>query len=322
MVKIINNIKKEICNLLKNGKTISEISRIVFNTNSTAKLNKYISENGIDISEYSSRYLFMNEQWLTKALYENKTILEICRKYNMPRTSVTRYAKKFGLYESKFTREKENKIIESYFENIDNARKAYWLGFIMADGNIYLYKDSNKIQFSLKIQKSDEKLIHNFANDIGFNQEKIRTGEAKRNDTITQYVELRSYNTTFCKNLMKYGICPQKTGREIIPKKIPYDLKKDFIRGFFDGDGHISKSSVEYCTASAKMIADMSTWFCLHDIFTTINYSKNNIFTVKISKKSVKRFLDIVYYNGCFGLERKTQEAKKIKESTYKSEIM
>lgn len=62
MVKIINNIKKEICNLLKNGKTISEISRIVFNTNSTAKLNKYISENGIDISEYSSRYLFMNEQ--------------------------------------------------------------------------------------------------------------------------------------------------------------------------------------------------------------------------------------------------------------------
>ena len=44
----------------------------------------------------------------------------------------------------------------------------------------------------LSFKKSDEKLIHNFANDIGFNQEKIRTGEAKRNDTITQYVELRS----------------------------------------------------------------------------------------------------------------------------------
>lgn len=45
---------------------------------------------------------------------------------------------------------------ESYFEVIDTEDKAYWLGFLYADGNIYYHKDKNgdrkggKVELSLK----------------------------------------------------------------------------------------------------------------------------------------------------------------------------
>lgn len=42
------------------------------------------------------------------------------------------------------------KINENYFENIDNKNKAYWLGFIAADGNVY----GNKL--SIELNSKDE----------------------------------------------------------------------------------------------------------------------------------------------------------------------
>lgn len=40
------------------------------------------------------------------------------------------------------------------------------------------------------------------------------------------------------KDLSKYGIIPNKTGKEIFPiDKIPYNMYPHFLRGFFDGDG-------------------------------------------------------------------------------------
>ena len=311
-----NDVKNNICKLLKSGKTLSEISRVIFNTNSTARINAFIAETGIDVSQYNDRYKYMNESWLKEELKNSSCIYDLCKKYNMPRTSVTRYAKKFGIYESKYTRKNKNEICEDYFNIIDNSHKAYWLGFIMADGNMYRYKDSDRLQFSIKIQQNDKDLLYDFANDIGFDKDKIALKEALRNETKLYYAEIKSYNKNFCNNLIKHGICPNKTGKETFPKKIPHEFKKDFIRGFFDGDGHISKECTEYATTSPKMVADMSTWFCSHNIFTTMNYvEKTNIFAIRISKKSLKEFLNIVYYSGCFGLSRKVKEAEKIKES-------
>lgn len=55
---------------------------------------------------------------------------------------------------------KNREYNKSFFKNIDSANKAYWLGFIYADGNIA----NNSL--NIEIDYSDRYLLKRFANDI------------------------------------------------------------------------------------------------------------------------------------------------------------
>ena len=227
----------------------------------------------------------------------------------MPRTSVTRYAERYGLYERKFSRSKTNEVDETYFEKIDNANKAYWLGFIMADGNIYHRKDSDVVQFEIKIQQSDKELLEKFALDIGFPVEKISIGERVRKGNITKYSSIRSYNKNFCEGLIKHGIVDQKTGKEFFPK-MPIEFQRDFVRGFWDGDGCVSGDCL-VVSMSFKMISQLSIFFAERSIVTSVNYSITNsgkiLYSIRIPKAFLPEFKDLVYYDGCLGLKRKIE---------------
>ena len=152
-----------------------------------------------------------------------------------PRTCITRYAIKYGIYQKRFTRDKVNYVNEDYFNKINTSEKAYFLGFIMADGNMYL-RSNNKYQFSIKIKSSDKDILLKFAKAIEFNPEKITERNEERNGTITRCAEIKIYNQAFCNSLVNLGVVPRKTGKEYMPL-IPKELEKDFIRGYIDGDG-------------------------------------------------------------------------------------
>lgn len=307
--------KDKIINGLKEGKTLSEISKEYFGTNSTARINALIDSYGLNPSDYSDRYMYMNETWLREKLNELGSPTKVAEVYSMPRVSVSRYAQRFGLYSPKFSRRKKNSVDNSYFENIDTARKAYWLGFIMADGSIYHY-NNDKVQFEIKLQETDNRIIHDFAKDIGFPEDSIRVGVAKRKGTDCNFVAIRVYDKEFCENLMKHGIVDRKSGKEIIPNTVPTEFKKDFIRGFWDGDGSIKEHEISVCSTSFKIMSNLSSWFCHLSIHYTIEqHSNSNIFELKISRKSWKQFLDIVYCSGCFGLQRKVEIANKIRST-------
>ncbi len=51
---------------------------------------------------------------------------------------------------------------EDYFEIIDNEHKAYWLGFLYADG----YVNSQKSSFELRVQEKDLSHLEKFKKDI------------------------------------------------------------------------------------------------------------------------------------------------------------
>ena len=294
---------------LKQGKTISEISRELLNTNSTASINRIINRTGLKVWEYNPRYLFMNQDWLNAQLLIYKTPSAIAKHYGMPRSSVTRYAENFGLYNAKFKRTAKNAIDESYFDEIDNARKAYWLGFIMADGNIYHYKNSDKCSLEIKISQNDGYLLREFAKDIGFPIDKVKDGSSLRKGTECFYTSFRTYNKRVVESLSQYGIKDSKSGNECFPSNIPSDFKRDFIRGYFDGDGSISSNRIFVCSPSFKMISGLSKWFCFSNIaFTLDSVSKENgmmVYLLRISKRSWSKFGDTIYYSGCFGLDRK-----------------
>lgn len=308
-------IKQYIIDNLKQNKTLSEISKEIFNTSTTAKINNFINKHKIEIYKYSDIYLYMDKEWLRDKLKKFKTPNNICKEYNLPRTSVTRYAEKFGLYNKKFTRNAKNYINENYFKKIDTRKKAYWLGFFMADSSMYKYKNEDKLQFELKIKKEDRELLEELAKDIDFPLDKISDIDRYRNETLTHGSSLKTYNKTFCNNLIKHGIVENRSPIKHIPKIIKKYLIEDFVRGLWDGDGTITTNHVSISTISKQLINDLSKVFnsfkIKYYIYESITSGGYILYRLTISTKSYKDFKEIFYYDGCFGLKRKIKALNK-----------
>lgn len=124
---------------------------------------------------------------------------------------------------------------ESYFNNIDTADKAYFLGWLASDGNNY--PESGHVQ--LKINEKDIHILHIFLKYIsGNNVSKIRI--QKRTDGGNQAV-LKLSSVYMSKQLIKLGIVKAKSLILEFPteEQVPKHLLSHFIRGYFDGDGCI-----------------------------------------------------------------------------------
>lgn len=167
--------------------------------------------------------------------YTQKTIGEI---YGVSRRVIKRV-----LEESEIEiRQRTNKYQADYdiFETIDSPEKAYWLGFIAADGCNY-YREQNA-SIILNIHQKDIKHLEKFKDFCNTNAE-IKTYNA---------FEGFSSNTPMCKivlnskkmsqDLTNKGIIPNKS-LVLKPPKISENYYLPFILGYFDGDGSISKTS-------------------------------------------------------------------------------
>ena len=54
------------------------------------------------------------------------------------------------------------KFQENFFEIIDTQEKAYWLGFLFADGNVYKKRNS----YYIKLSVCDKEVVERFKQDI------------------------------------------------------------------------------------------------------------------------------------------------------------
>ena len=128
---------------------------------------------------------------------------------------------------------------DEIFENIDTEEKAYWLGFLYADG----YLDETRSALELSLQLSDKEHLDKFYKFVNC------TREVKL-DTYRCRTSLTSKK--LAKSLVKHG-CTQKKSFTITFPKISTSLLRHFVRGYFDGDGTItfgSKNDLKYSSAS------------------------------------------------------------------------
>lgn len=110
---------------------------------------------------------------------------------------------------------------EDYFEVIDSEDKAYWLGFIAADGYV------NKTGYlRVELAEKDKTHLEKLCLNLNYPIERIR----KREEKNTYYLHVFSVKLY---NSIKDIKNPQ------FAKTINKDLQKDFVRGFFDGDGSL-----------------------------------------------------------------------------------
>ena len=118
----------------------------------------------------------------------------------------------------------------NYFKVINTEEKAYWLGFIYADGCI---TSDIRQQLIIELCKQDRIILERFIDCINGNN-KIYENKYSYRLSICQ--------KDFTNNLLNKGVFPKKSLLLEFPSTdiIPTQLIRHFIRGYFDGDGCIS----------------------------------------------------------------------------------
>ena len=132
---------------------------------------------------------------------------------------------------------------DEYFSVIDNDEKAYWLGFIYADGYIYNRVRNNgrvDMRLELGLAATDAEHIHKFRYCIGTNKP-LQDKTAILNGKRFKSNRLTIYGKEFVGNLIDKGLYQNKSLSLVFPNtyQLPEKYYSSFIRGYFDGDGCI-----------------------------------------------------------------------------------
>lgn len=300
-----NNVKKRAADIYSECKPAAEISRIIGANEAT--IRKWLRDFGIEIKPGGAYSLKFDANIVSKIMeMYNRGINtpQIDRELHLKR-GISSYLLRKNNIELHHRGPKSMIGNENFFDVIDTEQKAYYLGWIMADGNISI----NNGQYSLKIHLAlhDKEIIDNFLIATeSRNKTKVKEGEHP-----SYYVSLTSVH--MCKKLMNFGVVPRKSGFEIFPEAIPEQLKHHFVRGIFDGDGIASIASKRSGFVGSKdMLLSILEVMGEENKWLIENKRNKNIFYFLGGKKFSKKLYNYLYNDATIWLSRKRKNLEKI----------
>ena len=140
---------------------------------------------------------------------------------------------------------------ENYFQELDSKDKAYFLGFIYADGFITKRSQGQSI---LGLTLAEIEPIDKFKKYIQTNK---KVGYYKKTNSYSNKsyeYKLALISDKLVSDIEKLGVTERKTLTLTFPD-IQKDLIPHFIRGYFDGDGSVflHKDSREECSENVYL---------------------------------------------------------------------
>lgn len=244
----------------------------------------------------------------------------ICKKYHHDRATLVKYFQEHDIKvrtrgESlKCSQAKQDAdaakrkyiVNDSYFST-QNSKMAYFLGFLMADGNVA--KENNRVQVCLSEQ--DSNFLEMFYNEIGGSP----VAHYSYHDGKQQICRWECINSKIKKDLISYDVIPNKTGYAKIPEKLNKQFYPDFIRGYFDGDGSIwvekKSGAVGFGIVShnPEILEQIIAYFeenGIPKVRINIDNRHGTNYYFKYRKKSSKLIYNLLYYNKeCLCMKRK-----------------
>lgn len=195
---------------------------------------------------------------------------------------------------------------ENVFENINEQWKAYFVGFMFADGCIRKDGLVAKISISYK----DREIIDFFNQKIPNTKIYIEKAKIyhKRGKTFNNHKKITMLlcSKKLCGDLIKLGCKPQKSLILDWPIGIPDSLLLHFIRGYFDGDGSISKNGKSVSFVTSYVFADKLRYFFDKYQISIKIYPHGNVSKVLIFRKNdLIKLKNLLYLNAEFYLQRK-----------------
>lgn len=253
------------------------------------------------MKEFNLKYTHKSKRDLyqraVKYYNSNDTTIGKCSEmFGVDRHNLSRWIKRLsGNYE---TITRKQSINSSIFHTIDTEEKAYWLGFMYADGCVY--GDS---YISLELAIKDKEHLVKFNSFLG------KCKPIREDNTRVRCV---FKDTQIYQDLNNLGIVPRKSLVLKYPSysQVPKHLMRHFMRGYVDGDGSI------YITHNNINISVLGTKEFLYSFIEETGLPKRklyeskkgrnvNCFFFQYSGANAKLLIDYLYKDATIFLERK-----------------
>jgi len=234
----------------------------------------------------------------------------IARNMDLDGSTVCRVLKRSGVALRPATENKRKyDIDQDYFKQIDSQEKAYFLGFLYADGNL------SKRGYAIKIElhPQDRNILEKLS-IIVYGFVKLGVDHREKED----YLYLAFYSKKIHGDLIKLGCMPDKSRKIAFPSFdiVPDHLMSHFIRGYMDGDGCISNANPDrprLDISSNKafilgLIAYLETKLGIKCNKPGSRDDKPDHSNIQFSSKAtLKPVLDFIYQDATIYLDRKKQ---------------
>lgn len=243
---------------------------------------------------------------LLELVKQKKSGKEIAKILNINYTCVHKKLRKLGI--NLYNYHNELKFDNTVFDIIDTEEKAYWLGFLYADGSVS--STSNQVELSLKA--SDKEHLEKY-NKFLKNKKEIKILKARCDNR--EYMRCRCIVTDkhFHDNLISLGCIPKKSLILKFPDLTIFStpsLIRHFIRGYVDGDGCLS-----YTKSGRLTIQILGTREFLETLNSLLpvkasNYTKNpkhknNTYCISFGCSSADCIAKYLYEDSTIYLDRK-----------------
>lgn len=296
---------------LQNKNTV-EIAKALNRNQST--IERFLKKNGYKMN-YGSRISKEQKEEIKNMYLSGKTCKEIYNEfkhiYNCEE-SIQKLIREMGISRGRY--KKPTCLNDNYFETIDTEHKAYWIGFLLADGCVTRQEGkSDTIKLELKVE--DKYIIEEFAKDIGTD---LSVKDYKYGKKHNAQVQVKSNKMS--NDLKKYGITYNKTFKIDGLPNIPSHLIRHLIRGYFDGDGcitlykpkdqNIHRAKVIFCgtkdflnSLNHQIHQDIN--LNLNDLIDMNKYG-NNVFNLRyIRNEDIYKLYEYMYEGATVFLTRK-----------------
>lgn len=239
---------------------------------------------------------------------DGESATSIAKSYNVTHPTICSWLRKWGVQirgateNSRLYRGAKYQADHTFFERIDTEAKAYWLGFILADGCITV-----DYRLAIHLHHSDVDHLYKLRVDIK-STHPICIRENNKGDKYCEFVIC-----SFCiyESLLRLGIKPRKSGKET-HISVPNELERHYWRGVIDGDGHIRKGAVNLI-GSKNVVQAFRKYvkgLCPSFDRTIENYQPSEgVHYLWVRKPFYKAVLSRLYCNASVYLERKHELA-------------
>lgn len=219
----------------------------------------------------------------------------------------------------------------NYFNKIDSHAKAYFLGFILADGNIFNNRLNNNsksesVGLRIRISKNDIEVLENLNKEMKSTKPitvvKNYWNGTFNSDKNSEILKLEFNSIELYNDLIDKNILPNKTCKE----KPYYDISDEFLNsyilGYFDGDGSIYKGErlCEWSVNSSKEFVlfikehlesklDIKFQAISEDHRTKASENDNHLFRLRTSSKAnIRKIREYLYKDSKIYLKRKYEK--------------
>ncbi len=190
-----------------------------------------------------------------------------------------------------------------YFHVIDTEEKAYWLGFVTADGFIMeAKKQSQSPRVEIHLAKQDYQHLVKFKKALQASQV-INMKEKSCSITI--------FSSEMAADLACHGVVPRKTF-STKPAMLAPDLMRHYWRGIMDGDGCLMKKAL-ILVGDYEIMLGFQQFVLSHCPYVKASiYRKENIYDFHVTGKAIPTMLHVLYDGASVFLDRKYVLAQQI----------